>query len=47
MEKNFDAIKFVREQRDRLDKMFSQMSKAEIIVYLKKVRMESKIIPSA
>jgi hypothetical protein len=34
--KEFDAVKFAREQKDRLDKMFAQMTKEEILVYLKK-----------
>ena len=46
-EKTFDAVKFVREQRDRLDAMFSQMTKEEIVAYLKKTQMESKIRPLA
>jgi hypothetical protein len=33
--KDFDAVKFARDQKDRLDKMFSTMTKEEILEYLK------------
>jgi hypothetical protein len=46
-EKSFDAIKFVREQRNRLDAMFSKMTNEEIIAYLRKSQMTSTIKPSA
>jgi len=46
-EKSFDAIKFVREQRDRLDAMFSKMTNEEIIAYLNKAQKTSTIRPSA
>jgi hypothetical protein len=32
--KNFDAVGFMREQRDRLDAMFAKMTDKEIIAYL-------------
>jgi hypothetical protein len=31
--KKFDAVKFAREQKDRLDKIFSTMTKEEILDY--------------
>jgi len=34
--KDFDAVKFSREQKDRLSKLFSKMTKKEILEYLKK-----------
>lgn len=46
--KEFDAVKFAREQKDRLDKMFAQMTKEEILEYLKKKSIErGRIKPSA
>jgi len=45
--KEFDAVKFMREQRDELSEELSRMTKEEIIAYFKKIRSESKIKPSA
>ena len=44
--KNFDAVRFVREQRDRLDAMFAKMTKEETIAYLNNVQRTSTIRPS-
>jgi len=47
-EKKFDAVKFSREQKDRLDKMFSKMSKEEILEYLKTKSIErGRVKPGA
>jgi len=35
--KSFDAVKFMREQRDRLSEKLSRMTKQEIVEYFKKV----------
>lgn len=43
----FDAVKFAREQKDKLSDILSKMTKEEIIAYFKKVRLESQIKPSA
>lgn len=40
--KTFDAVKFMRVQRDRLSKKFAQMTKEEIIEYLNKVDSDIK-----
>lgn len=45
--KGFDAVKFAREQKDKLSDMLSKMTKEEIVAYFKKVRSESRIKPSA
>ncbi len=45
--KNFDAVGFMREQRNRLDAMFAKMSKEEIIAYLNRRQISSLIKPSA
>ena len=35
-EKQFDAVKFMRQQRDRLSETLSKMTKAEIVNYFNK-----------
>ena len=46
--KDFDAVKFAREQKDRLSKMFSKMTKDEILEYLKRKSIErGRVKPSA
>lgn len=45
--KSFDAIKFTREQRDKLSAELNKMSKKEIIAYFKKIRLQSDIKPGA
>ncbi|MEX0995686.1 MAG: hypothetical protein WDZ45_01400 [Flavobacteriaceae bacterium] len=44
--KGFDAVKFSREQKDKLSDILAKMTKEEIIDYFKKVRLESRINPS-
>ena len=46
-EKSFDAVKFMREQRDRLDAMFAKMTKEEMIAYLNSAPMRSSLKFSA
>ncbi|GAB1451077.1 hypothetical protein MASR2M47_11330 [Draconibacterium sp.] len=38
--KDFDAVKFAREQKDRLSAMFAKMNKEEILEYLKRKSIE-------
>ncbi len=45
--KGFDAVKFAREQKNKLSAELAKMTKAEIIAYFKKVRKESNVKPSA
>jgi len=45
--KEFDAVKFARDQKDKLSEVLSKMSKEEIVAYFKKIRIESRIKPSA
>ena len=47
IEKTFDAVKFMREQRDRLSKKLSKMTKEEIVDYFKNKKLENSIRPSA
>ena len=46
-EKQFDAVQFMREQRDKLSEMLSKMSKSEIIEYFRRRKMEIEIKPCA
>ena len=46
-EKQFDAVKYMRQQRERLSEKLSKMTKAEIIEYFKTVEQKSVIKPSA
>ncbi len=45
--KDFDAVKFARDQKDNLSEILSKMSKEEIVAYFKKIRLESRIKPSS
>ena len=45
--KQFDAVGFMRQQRDKLSEKLSKMTKAEIIEYFKKRKTESTIKPCA
>jgi hypothetical protein len=46
--KDFDAVKYAREQKDRLSAMFSKMTKEEILEYLKRKSMErGRVQPNA
>ncbi len=47
IEKEFDAVKFMREQRERVSKKLSKMTNAEILAYFAKKRLEFKIKPNA
>jgi hypothetical protein len=46
-EKQFDAVNYMRQQRDNLSKKLSKMTKAEILEYFKKRKSETTIKPSA
>jgi len=45
--KTFDAVKFMREQREKLSEKLSKMTKEEIIEYFRKRKLESSTKPSA
>lgn len=45
--KEFDAVKFSREQKDKLSAELAKMTKKEIIAYFKKVRLESNVKPDS
>jgi hypothetical protein len=46
-EKQFDAVKFMRQQRDRLSDKLSKMTKEEIIEYFRKRKAETTTRPCA
>ena len=45
--KSFDAVKFMRQQRDKLSKKLSKMTDEEIVEYFKKIKLKNSIKPSA
>ena len=46
-EKQFDAVKYMREEREKLSDKLSNMSKIEIVDYFRKKKLASKIKPCA
>ena len=46
-EKTFDAVKFMREQRDKLSAKLAKMSKKEILDYFSKQKTLTTTKPSA
>jgi hypothetical protein len=44
-EKTFDAVIFMRKQRDKLSEKLSKMTKEEIIEYFKKRKNRSTVKP--
>ena len=47
IEKQFDAVAFMRQQRDKLSKKLSEMTKTEIVEYFRKKKLESQVKPCA
>ena len=45
--KNFDAVKFMREQRDKISKDIMNLSPEEIVKYFEKNKIKNPIQPSA
>lgn len=45
-EKQFDAVKFMRQQREKLSEKLSKMTKAEIVEYFRKRSSDTAIKPS-
>ena len=43
----FDAVKFMREQRDRISREIKHLSPKEIIRYFEKTGTENRVKPSA
>jgi S-adenosylmethionine:diacylglycerol 3-amino-3-carboxypropyl transferase len=46
-EKTFDAVKFMRQQRDILSEKLANMTKEEILEYFRKRKSQTTIKPSA
>lgn len=46
-EKQFDAVKFMRQQREKLSEKMSKMTKAEIVEYFRQKKFLSSTKPSA
>lgn len=46
-EKDFDAVKFMRQQRDNLSDKLFKMTKQEILEYFKKRSVQTNIKPCA
>jgi hypothetical protein len=47
IEKTFNAVKFMRQQRDKLSEKLSKMTKEEILEYFKTRKTQTLIKPSA
>jgi len=46
-EKKFDAVQYMRQQREKLSEKLSKMTKEEIVDYYKKQKSITSIKPSA
>ena len=46
-EKTFDAVKFMRQQRDKLSDKLAKMTKEEILDYFRKRKTQTTIKPCA
>ena len=46
-EKKFDAVKYMRQQRETLSEKLSKMTKEEILDYFKKQKIQTNIKPSS
>jgi len=46
-DKKFDAVKYMREQRQKLSEKLATMTKEEIIEYFRRKRLDNTVKPSA
>lgn len=46
-EKKFDAVKYMREQREKITEKMSKMTKAEIVEYFRQKKLQASTKPSA
>ncbi len=46
-EKQFDAVKFMRQQREKLNEKLSKMTKTEIVEYFRQQKFHDSTKPSA
>ena len=47
IEKTFDAVKYMRQQRVELSEKLSKMNKEEILAYFRKRKIETTVKPCA
>lgn len=47
IEKTFDAVKFMRQQRDKLSDKLAKMTKEEILEYFKNRKTQLSVKPGA
>lgn len=47
IEKTFDAVTYMRQQRDKLSAKLSEMTKEEILEYFKKRKTQTTTMPCA
>ena len=47
IKKTFDAVKFMRQQRDKLSAKLSKMTNEEILEYFNKAKTQTTIKPGA
>ena len=47
IEKTFDSVAYMRQQRDKLSLKLGKMSKGELIEYFRNIKIQVKIRPSA
>ena len=47
IKKTFDAVNYMREQRDKLSEKLSKMTKEEIVEYFKLKKLENSVKPCA
>jgi hypothetical protein len=46
IDKKFDAVEFMRQQREKLSEKLSNMTTQEIVVYFSTIKVQSEIRPS-
>ena len=46
-DKKFDAVKYMREQRQKLSDQLSKMTKEEIVAYFKEKKLKNTVKPCA
>lgn len=45
IEKTFDAVKYMRQERNKLSEKLAKMSKDEIVAYFKKRKIQTTVKP--
>jgi len=45
IEKQFDAVKYMRQQREKLSEKLAKMTKEEIVAYFKQIKTQTTIKP--